>query len=106
MGESLFFPPTSGNKGSSGSHKNLASHVPGADLLKLDGSKATVLCINMYQGKGLWTRSGGSCLHLPCMWKLCFGAEKEAVKIAQVMCVVGVGAEGDETFLSQSFPYQ
>lgn len=94
MGESLFFPPTSGNKGSSGSHKNLASHVPGADLLKLDWSKAPVLCINMYQGKGLWTRSGGSCLHLPCTWKLCFSVEKEAMKIAQVMWVVGVGGRG------------
>lgn len=62
MGESLFFPPTSGNKGSSGSHKNLASHIPGADLLKLDWSKIPVLCLNMYRGKacGLGLQGAGS----------------------------------------------
>lgn len=53
-----------GNKGSSGSHKNMALYIPGLVLLKLDWSEGTGLWVNVCKGKGMWTRPGKSRLHL------------------------------------------
>ena len=56
--------------------KNMVPYIPGIDLLNLDWSEVTVLWVNMWKGKGMWTRPRNSCLHLPYKGKSHFGVEE------------------------------